>query len=179
MKLRVGYVNRAFIALFSSFVLPTSSCFTLSQHYWVFSTLLFPVATEKTAALGATMPEKQRDWKLKKDTEELHTHCLISVFLQYVQLSHAHQQCFLFLFTSLQQLEADGRWTHRNKVTGRQTSRLSSYLCTPSGSQQQIHWCLTGRSGTDCWMCCSVAGGLLYLYFKIYRKRHSACQRAH
>ena len=40
----------------------------------------------------------------KKDTEEPHTHCLVTVYLKYVQLSHAHHQCSLFLFTSLQQL---------------------------------------------------------------------------
>lgn len=76
---------------------------------------------------------------------------------------------FLFLLLILhipaEQVETDGRWTHvtADKVTGRQTWHLSSYLYTPSGSQQRKHWCQTGRSSTGCWTCCSTVVGLLSL----------------
>lgn len=56
---------------------------------------------------------------------------------------------------------ADGHEeTEPREMSDRQASRRPSYLCTPGGSQQQKHWCQTGRSGRDCWMCCSAAGEL-------------------
>lgn len=62
---------------------------------------------------------------------------------------------------------AGSHWqTDKDKVTGRQTCHLS-YLCTPSGNQQQTHWCQTGRSSTGCWMYCLAAGGSLYLNYTI------------
>lgn len=57
------------------------------------------------------------------------------------------------------------KWQQK-KVTSSETGHLSSYLCTPNGSQQQRRWCQTGRSSTGCWMCCSAAVGLLYLNYK-------------
>lgn len=82
---------------------------------------------------------------------------------------------FLLLISHIpvEQLEADGRWTRvtADKVTGRKTWRLSSYLCTPSGSQQRKHWCQTGRSSTGCWTCCSAVVVLLYLHYTIHRRQ--------
>lgn len=74
---------------------------------------------------------------------------------------------FIFLpFRSSWGKMADGhmetKW-QREKVTSSETGHLSSYLCTPNGSQQQRRWCQTGRSSTGCWMCCSAAVGLSYL----------------
>lgn len=90
----------------------------------------------------------------------------------FYSLCHPHQLSLLFLIPlcSSWKSVADGHRKTTDKVTGRQASRLSSYLCTPSGSRRQIHWCQTGRSGTGCWMCCSAVGELLYLNHKIYKR---------
>lgn len=65
----------------------------------------------------------------------------------------------------------------KRKVTSSETGHLSSYLCTPNGSQQQRRWCQTGRSSTGCWMCCSAAVGLSYLYEKeaLSKKKEEMC----
>lgn len=130
------------------------------------------------------MPECQRsrykDWKCRRKKNLcLLTYSLILSLSMSNSATQTSSQSPLIL-TPVQQLEAGVGQTQRNrltidKVTGRKTSRLSSYLCTPSGSQRRIHWCQTGRSSTGCWTCCSAVGELLYLYYTIYRRQLRPC----
>lgn len=119
------------------------------------------------------MPQKHiLRLKLWRDTEGNFTNSLTNLLCPTVPPGPA---VLHIPSTSVQQLEAGGRRTHRNqlttdKVTGRRTSRLSSYLCTPSGSQRRIRWCQTGRSSRDCWMCCSAAEESLYLHYNNIQK---------
>lgn len=72
---------------------------------------------------------------------------------------------------------ADGhKETDSREMSDRQASRRPSYLCTPGGSRQRKHWCRTGRSGRDCWMCCSAAGELWCLLLTMWKKTLTFCQ---
>lgn len=134
----------------------------------------------RTTPVGNTMPEKQRDWKLKQKEENKFSHSAPYSPSDSVQLSHPDLQSLLFFVTPVQQLEANGRQTHRNKLkqdnmTGIRQA-VSSHTCVlqveaSSGyadvrleGQVQIVGCAVQQLGNCCtWITQHAESNLQYV----------------